>query len=58
MVVPIKIFDNNEWQPDLEFFVELYDGPCKGEFDTITKVTIIDEDFPGSLGFEDTQITV
>ena len=54
--VSIKIFDNNEWQPDLDFFVELYspesDGQTK-EFgdDTKTKITILDEDFPGTLGF-------
>lgn len=28
------------------------------EYDTKTRVKIIDEDFPGTLGFEDTQITV
>lgn len=26
--------------------------------DTTTRVTILDEDFPGNLGFEDNQITV
>jgi len=26
--------------------------------DTITKITILDEDFPGKLGFESTDITV
>lgn len=28
------------------------------EYDTRTRVRIIDEDFPGTLGFETTQITV
>jgi len=62
-MVPIKIFDNNEWQPDLEFNVELYD-PTKDKmatmpgYDTKTKVTILDEDFPGTLGFEETSIVV
>ena len=59
MVVSVQIFDNNEWQPDLEFEVELYD-PSTGdleafeEYDTRTRVKIIDEDFPGTLGFANT----
>jgi len=57
--VQIPIVDDEEWEPDLDFFVELYD-PNKdskdgadrlvGE-DTRCKVTILDEDFPGTLGF-------
>ena len=62
-VVSIQIFDNNEWQPDLEFLVELYDPSTQEleayeEYDTKSRVRIIDEDFPGTLGFETTQITV
>jgi len=60
--VPIKIFDNNEWQPDLVFEVELYncnlnDMPAYEEYDTLTRVTILDEDFPGTLGFAETAVT-
>lgn len=57
--VSIQIFDNNDFQPDLEFFVELYD-PNTGERlygdDTKTKITILDEDFPGKLQFMATEV--
>ena len=64
----IPIVDDDEWEPDLDFFIELYD-PNKvnqdtGLFerlsgdDTRCKVTILDEDFPGCLGFELTDIRV
>lgn len=48
----------------MEFFVELYDPsgtvgmPKFYGDDTQTKVTILDEDFPGTICFEDTQLTV
>ena len=51
----IHIIDNNDWNPDTFFFVELYDIDTKERLygdDTITKVTILDNDVPGSLGFE------
>jgi len=60
--VKITIFDNNDWQPDQIFFVELYDPAengmprYKGD-DTKCKITILDEDFPGQLCFEEPQIT-
>lgn len=59
--VVIKIFDNNEWQPDLDFSCELYDPNAEGMArfygdDTTCKITILDEDFPGTLGFEITDI--
>lgn len=62
-VVQIKIIDNSDWQPDLDFQVELYDpkSPGKPRFkgdDTVSKITILDEDFPGTLGFENTDIMV
>ena len=50
----------------MEFFVELYD-PLKTEQgvdvrlvgdDTKCKVTILDEDFPGTIQFENTDIKV
>jgi solute carrier family 8 (sodium/calcium exchanger) len=57
--IQIPIVDDEEWEPDLDFFVELYDpnkDPKDGADrlagdDTICKVTILDEDFPGTLGF-------
>ena len=57
----INIIDNNDWNPDTFFFVELYDVDTNERLsgdDTITKVTILDNDVPGSLGFEMGNITV
>jgi solute carrier family 8 (sodium/calcium exchanger) len=66
--IHIPIVDDDEWEPDLDFFVELYDhnkiNPETGLFeklagdDTRCKVTILDEDFPGCLGFEMTDVRV
>jgi hypothetical protein len=48
----------------MEFFVELYDPsgskgmPKFSGDDTITRVTILDEDFPGIICFEDTQLSI
>lgn len=57
--VSISIIDNTDWQPDLEFAVEIFD-PATGlrHFgdDTRCKITILDEDFPGKLGFASTEI--
>lgn len=57
--IKIEIFDNNEWQPDLDFMIELYDLETKEKLfgdDTTCKVTILDEDFPGTLGFSETEV--
>lgn len=66
--IHIPIIDDDEWEPDLDFFVELYDpnkvNPDTGLFeklngdDTSCKITVLDEDFPGCLGFEITDIRV
>ena len=59
--IQIPIVDDEEWEPDLDFFVELYDPDTKQKLigdDTSCKVTILDEDFPGTLGFEETEIRV
>ena len=52
----IKILDDDDWEPDEDFFVELYDETAKtrllGE-DTRTRVTILDDDKPGMLVFKD-----
>lgn len=59
--IQIEIVDDEEWNPDLEFYVELYDPSKEGHprlpgDDTRCKVTILDEDFPGTLGFDETSI--
>ena len=58
-VIEIKIHDNSDWQPDLDFYIELYDTKTQNRLfgdDTSCKITILDEDFPGKLGFESTEI--
>ena len=60
-VITIKIIDNSDWQPDYDFSVELYNPQETGNTkfagdDTTCKITILDEDFPGTLGFENTDI--
>lgn len=55
-VIYIPIVDDDEWEPDLDFYIELYD-PAKQQEDpensrlpgddTKCKVTILDEDYPG-----------
>ena len=57
----MPIIDNNEWNPDLEFYIDLYDissGKRLPGDDTRCSVTILDEDFPGQLGFEMTEVRV
>jgi len=50
--VTIKIIDDDGWEPDENFYVELYDIETRIKLegaDTETKVTIIDDDKPGNL---------
>jgi len=53
--------DNEEWEPDEEFSVELFDFKTgyalKGK-DVRCKITIIDDDNPGVLSFEKPEIRV
>ena len=65
--IEIQIIDDNQWEPDLDFYVELYDPSQKGEEeiaprmigdDSICKITILDEDFLGTLTFETTDMKV
>jgi solute carrier family 8 (sodium/calcium exchanger) len=59
--VSIIIRDNDEWEPDKSFIVELYEPKTgyslKGK-DTKCSVMIIDDDNPGTLTFEKTDISV
>lgn len=52
--VNVKICDDEGWEPDEDFFVEIYDKETGerlyGE-DTRTRVTILDDDRPGMLRF-------
>lgn len=59
MQIEIRIHDNQDWQPDMDFYIELYDTKTSQRLpgdDTECRVTILDEDFPGKLGFEMTEI--
>lgn len=60
-IFKVEIIDDDEWEPDLDFFVELYDPNTMQRLpgdDTRTKVTILDEDFPGTIGFQQTDYQV
>ena len=54
--VQVAIVDDDEWEPDEDFYVELYDkgtgNRLVGE-DVRTRVTILDDDKPGMLVFEE-----
>jgi len=53
--VKIAIIDDEQWEPDEDFYVELYDlesGERLPGQDTRTRVTIMDDDRPGVLAFE------
>jgi len=52
--VKIKIIDDENWEPDEDFFVQLYDAETLEELsgrDTRTRITIIDDDKPGQISF-------
>lgn len=53
--ITVKIRDDDNWEPDEDFYCQLYDPntfeELKGQ-DTRTRVTIIDDDKPGQICFE------
>jgi len=54
----VVINDDDNWEPDEDFFVQLYDPNSNEELvgqDTKTRVTIIDDDKPGQICFENTK---
>jgi len=56
--VTVKINDDENWEPDEDFLVELYDedtGDRLQGADTITRVTIIDDDKPGQIAFAESK---
>lgn len=59
--IQIKIVDDDEWEPDKDFKVQLLDEITmellEGS-DTQCVVTILDEDRPGNIGFKERFITV
>jgi solute carrier family 8 (sodium/calcium exchanger) len=55
-MVEIEIIDDDEWEPDEDFFVQLYHPGTDNELtgkDTRTKITIIDDDRPGMIVFKE-----
>lgn len=56
--ITVKIRDDDNWEPDEDFYVQLYDPhtleELKGQ-DTRTRVTIIDDDKPGQICFEESK---
>lgn len=56
--IEVGIKDDDNWEPDEDFFVQLRDadtGDNLKEKDCRTRVTIIDDDKPGQIGFEETK---
>lgn len=55
--IPVTILDDERWESDEEFYIELYDVKCDrgtavlGKWSMVT-ITIIDDDDPGCLSFE------
>jgi solute carrier family 8 (sodium/calcium exchanger) len=56
--VEVLIHDDENWEPDEDFFVQLYNPQSGLELtgkDTRTRVTIIDDDKPGQICYEETK---
>jgi solute carrier family 8 (sodium/calcium exchanger) len=54
--IEVIINDDDNWEPDEDFYVQLYDPNTMQELpgkDTRTRVTIIDDDKPGQICFEE-----
>ncbi len=59
--IEIEIVDDDQWEPDVDFNVELYNvtsGSKLDGTDAICKVTVIDDDEPGVLSVQDRHIKV
>ena len=55
-IVSVQIVDDDGWEPDEDFYVELYDKATNLRLhgaDSVTRVTILDDDKPGMLVFEE-----
>lgn len=52
------IKDDEDWEPDEDFFMQLYNADTGDELDgkdTKTRITIIDDDKPGQIYFQETK---
>ena len=57
-LIKIIINDDDNWEPDEDFFVQLYQPGTLDALegaDTRTRVTIIDDDKPGQIAFEENE---
>lgn len=57
--VTIEIIDDDNWEPDKDLIVQLFDADSMSELkgdDTKTTITIIDDDKPGHICFEETNV--
>lgn len=59
-VISIEIIDDEDYNEDLDFTIELVDeqGARLSGDDTLCRVTIKDEDLPGTICFDKRKITV
>ena len=64
-IFKVGIVNDDEWNPDMDFYVELFDPNLVDDQvdrlsgkDTRCKVTILDEDKPGTIEFQDSEIKV
>jgi len=59
--IEVQIIDDNQYEADEDFYVELFDPSTKAVLrgsDTVATVIIIDDDQPGSLEFQSRHTTV
>jgi hypothetical protein len=56
--VEVVIKDDDDWEPDEDFYMQLYHHPSDEELvgqDTKTRITIIDDDKPGQIYFQESK---
>lgn len=54
--IEVGIIDDDQWEPDEDFFVQLYDANTQNAIsgqDTKTRITIVDDDKPGQICFKE-----
>jgi solute carrier family 8 (sodium/calcium exchanger) len=59
-IINVQIIDDEEWEPDEDFFIKLYDPETGDDLDNVLfgddavcRVTILDDDYPGQLMYEE-----
>jgi solute carrier family 8 (sodium/calcium exchanger) len=60
-IIEVEIVDDEQWEPDRDFLIEIYDVDTKEKLfgaDAETRITIIDDDQPGNLCFKDRNVKV